>query len=117
MFCVNRKSDSFMYQMTLSGKRITIQAVNDGFDLVYDGTMFAVLWEQAKRKSTFTWENKNSRHDPYAVHEFGKTVDKVVAPTTREMGSKQAMELGVMSREARAREEEKKNKDQSSTPY
>jgi len=42
---MKQKSDSFMYQMTLSGKRLTIQAVNDGFDLVYDGTMFAVLWE------------------------------------------------------------------------
>ena len=85
--------------MTLGGKRITIQAVNDGFDIVYDGTMFAVLWEQAKRKNTFTWENKNSRHDPYAVHEFGGTVDRVVQPTTREQGTKAAMELGVLSRE------------------
>ena len=73
-----------MHQLTLGGKRVTIQAVNDGFDLVYEGTMFQVLWEQEKRKSAFTWENKNKRHDPFAVHDFGDKVSKVVAPTTRE---------------------------------
>jgi len=70
-----------------------------GFDLVIDGTMFQVLWEQAKRKNTFTWESKNTRHDPFAVHAFGANIDKVVAPTTREHGTKAAMELGVMSRD------------------
>mmetsp|Transcript_43986 Transcript_43986/g.58353 ORF Transcript_43986/g.58353 Transcript_43986/m.58353 type:complete len:127 (-) Transcript_43986:1130-1510(-) len=96
---MKQKSDSFMYQMPLGGKRITLQAVNDGFDLVIDGTMFQVLWEQAKRKNTFTWESKNTRHDPFAVHAFGANIDKVVAPTTREHGTKAAMELGVMSRD------------------
>lgn len=39
------------------------------------------------------------------MHEFGAKVDKVVAPTTREHGTKAAMELGVLSRE----QEERKN--------
>ena len=52
---MKQKSDSFIYQMTIGGKRLTLQAVGDGFDLVYDGTMFNVLWEQEKRKNTFTW--------------------------------------------------------------
>ena len=43
-----------------------------------------MLWEAEKRKSSFTWENKNRRHDPFAVHGFGENVDRVVAPTTRE---------------------------------
>lgn len=34
-----------MYQMTLGGKRLTLQSVRDGFDLVYEGVMFQVLWE------------------------------------------------------------------------
>ena len=39
------------------------------------------------------------------MHEFGAKVDKVVAPTTREQGTKAAMELAVLSRE----QEERKN--------
>ena len=69
-----------------------------------------MLWEQAKRKNAFTWDNKNKRHDPFAVHEFGAKVDKVVAPTTREQGTKAAMELAVLSRE----QEERKNTTSSS---
>ena len=90
-----------MYQMQVHGKRLTIQAVNDGFDLVYEGTMFQVLWEQEKRKNAFTWQNKNKRHDPFAVHEFGEAVDKVVAPTTREQGTKAAQQIQVLDRESR----------------
>jgi len=52
---MKQKSEAFMYQMQVHGKRLTIQAVNDGFDLVYEGTMFQVLWEQEKRKNAFTW--------------------------------------------------------------
>lgn len=96
-----------MYQMQVHGKRLTIQAVNDGFDLVYEGTMFQVLWEQEKRKNAFTWQNKNKRHDPFAVHEFGEAVDKVVAPTTREQGTKAAQQIQVLDRERRANEERK----------
>ena len=70
--------------MTLHGKRINLQAVNDSFDLLVDGSMFNVLWEQEKRKSQFTWDNKNKKHDPFAVHAFGDKVDRNVAPTTRE---------------------------------
>lgn len=92
-----------MYQMNIHGQKMMLQAVNDGFDIVFDGNMFQVLWEQEKRKSAFTWENKNKRHDPFAVHDFGDKVDKVVAPTTREQGKRQAIDLQVMSR----REEEK----------
>ncbi len=43
------------------------------------------------------------------MHEFGAKVDKVVAPTTREHGTKAAMELGVLSRE----QEERKNSRKS----
>ena len=45
-----------MYQLSVHGKKISIQAVNDGFDLVFDGTMFQVLWEQEKRKITFLYD-------------------------------------------------------------
>jgi hypothetical protein len=55
--------------------------------------MFQVLWENEKRKSSFNWENKNKRHDPFAVHGFGENVDRVVAPTTREQGSRTAIDL------------------------
>ena len=85
--------------MNIHGKRVSIQAVGDGFDLLFDGTMFQVLWEQEKRKNAFTWQNKNKRHDPFAVHEFGGNVDKVVAPTTRDQGSAAAMHLQVMDRQ------------------
>ena len=98
--------------MTIHGKRVNLQAVNDGFDLVYDGTMFQVLWEQEKKKNAFTWENKNRRHDAFAVHEFGNTVDRVVAPTTREQGSKQAINLQVMHLD----NEERKTKGRTRTP-
>ena len=37
---MKQKAESFLYQMTIHGKRVTLQAVNDSFDLVYDGTMF-----------------------------------------------------------------------------
>ena len=97
-----------MYQISLHGKRLTIQAVNDGFDLVYEGTMFQVLWEQEKRKNAFTWQNKNKRHDPFAVHDFGENVDRVVAPTTREQGTKEAVNLQVIDRE---REERNRNEE------
>ena len=69
--------------------------------------MFQVLWEQEKKKNAFTWENKNRRHDAFAVHDFGNNVDRVVAPTTREQGTKQAINLQVMSLE---NNEERKNK-------
>lgn len=95
---MKQKSESFMYQMTVQGKRVTLQAVNDGFDLVFDGSMFQVLWEQEKRKNAFNWENKNKKHDPFEVHQYGNNVDRVVAPTTRDLGSKQAMDLMVMGR-------------------
>jgi len=29
-----------MYQFQVHGKRITLQAVNEGFDLVYEGQLF-----------------------------------------------------------------------------
>ena len=58
--------------------------------------MFQVMWEAEKRKNAFTWENQKKRHDPFAVHEFGEKVNQVVAPTTREQGSKQAINLQVM---------------------
>ena len=102
---MSRKSDSFVYQMQVHGKRVTIQSVNDGFDLVFDGTMFQVLWEQEKRKNAFTWQNKTTRHDPFAVHEFGNKVDKVTVPTTRERGTAAAVNLEVMDRERQARED------------
>ena len=70
--------------MTLLGKRLDIKAVNDSFDILYEGSMFQVLWEAEKRKNAFTWENQKKRHDPFAVHEFGDKVNQVVAPTTRE---------------------------------
>lgn len=104
---MKQKSDAFMYQMNVHGKRITVQAVGDGFDLMYDGSMFQVLWEQEKRKNAFTWQNKNKRHDPFAVHEFGDKVDQVVKPTTREHGSAAAMNIQVLDRERQQREERK----------
>jgi uncharacterized protein (UPF0335 family) len=102
-----------MYQLNLHGKRLTLQTVNDGFDLVYDGSMFSLLWEQAKRKNAFTWENKNSKHNPFAVHDFGSTVDRVVAPTTREQGRSAALGLSVIDREEK---EERKNQNVSENP-
>ena len=72
--------------MGIHSKRFTIQAVNDGFDIVVDGTMFQVLWEQEKGKNALTRQNKNARHDPFTVHMFGSQVNKVTAPTTREQG-------------------------------
>jgi len=57
-----------------------------------------MLWEAEKRKSSFTWENKNRRHDPFAVHGFGENVDRVVAPTTREnlrVGSLRVMGVAI----------------------
>jgi len=96
-----------MYQMNVHGKRITVQTVGDGFDLMYDGSMFQVLWEQEKRKNAFTWQNKNKRHDPFAVHEFGDKVNQVVAPTTRERGTAAAMNIQVLDRERQQREERK----------
>ena len=95
-----------MYQLTVHGVKVSIQAVNDGFDLVYDGNMFQVLWEQEKRKNAFTWQNKNKRHDPFAVHEFGENIDKVVAPTTRDQGTRAAVNIQVIDRE---REERKRS--------
>ena len=98
--------------MTLGGKRITLQAVGDGFDLVHEGVMFQVLWEAHKRKNAFTWENKNKKHDAFEVKNFGENVDRVVAPTTREVGTRQAMGLNTMAREAEpinARGEESKS--------
>ena len=96
--------------MTLGGKRLTLQAVGDGFDLVYEGTMFNVLWEQEKRKNAFTWQNKDRKHDAFEVHTFGENVDRVVQPTTRDRGTKHAQQMAVMNRETLARREEQKGK-------
>lgn len=85
-----------MYQMQIYGHRITLQAVNDSFDIVFKGTMFMVLWEQAKRKNNFTWENRNRKHDPFAVHDFGQKVDRVVAPTSREKNTKEGHALATL---------------------
>ena len=87
---MRRKSESFVYQMNVHGKRISIQSINDGFDLMYDGNMFQVLWEQEKRKNAFTWQNKDRKHDAFEVHAFGENVDRVVQPTTRDRGTKHA---------------------------
>jgi len=81
---MKQKTDSFIYQFNLHGKRFTIQSVNDGFDIQYEGTFFQVLWESEKRKSQFNWDNKNKKHDAFTVRNFGENVDSVVAPTTRE---------------------------------
>ena len=84
---MQQKADAFHYQFSHGGKRFAIQTISTGFDLVYDGTQFQVLWQQEKRKNAFTWENKNKRHDPFEVRNFGENVDSVVAPTTREQAS------------------------------
>lgn len=34
---MKQKSESFNYQCSVHGQRVTIQAVNSSFDLVYDG--------------------------------------------------------------------------------
>ena len=48
------------------------------------------------------------------MHAFGATVDKVVAPTTREAGTRKGMELNVLHREAVAKQaEERKNTESS----
>ena len=86
-----------MYQMQVHGHRLTLQPVNDSFDIVFKGTMFMVLWEQLKRKNAFTWDNRNRKHDPFAVHNFGETVDRVVAPTTREKNTKEGYALNMMA--------------------
>ena len=83
--------------MQVHGHRLTLQPVNDSFDIVFKGTMFMVLWEQLKRKNAFTWDNRNRKHDPFAVHNFGETVDRVVAPTTREKNTKEGYALNMMA--------------------
>lgn len=88
---LKQKTDSFLYQFNCQGKRFTIQSVNDGFDIQYDGAFFQVLWESEKRKSQFNWDNQKKKHDPFAVRNFGENVNSVVAPTTREQGSAQAI--------------------------
>ena len=46
-------------------------AVDDSFDIQYDGKLFGFLWEQEKSKSAFTWSNKDKKHNPYEAKEFG----------------------------------------------
>ena len=47
------------------------------------------------------------------MHDFGDTVDRVVAPTTREAGSKQAINLQVMHRENEESKTSGKSRDMS----
>ena len=109
-----QKTDSFTHSFTIHGKRLTIQSINEGFDIMYDGTLFQVLWEQEKRKNSFSWDNKNKRHDPFAVRNFGENVDSVVAPTTREAGTAQAINLEVMARTNNNEETKDKPAERSS---
>ena len=87
--------------------------MNDSFELVYDGNMFNVLWEQEKRKNSFNWDNKARRHDPFEVHAFGDKVNKIMAPTTREAGSRAAMEMQALDMN---REESKDSQASTSSP-
>ena len=82
-----------MYKMTLHGQRVTIQAVGDKFDVSYDGKLFAELWEAEKRKNQFTWSNKEKKHDPYQLSDFGNKWDAVSKPTSREVGFSKGLEV------------------------
>ena len=74
--------------MKIHDTRVNIQAVNEGFDLVHENNMFQVLWEQEKRKNQFNWQNRSKKQDAFAVKDFGQNMDRVVAPTTREQGTR-----------------------------
>ena len=79
--------------MSIDGKRVTLQEVGESFDLIYDGKFFQEVWEHEKRKNTFNWNNRSSKHDAYQVHEYGKAVGAGLVPTSREKGSAVAMNI------------------------
>ena len=97
------KSESFIYPFDIGGKRLHLQNVCDDFDILFEGTLFSTLWQTARQKNQFSWETQTER-DSYAVHGFGETVDRVVAPTTRDA-----------EREERGRSKSAKKKTKSKT--
>ena len=50
LFVAYRKSESFIYPFDIDGTRLNLQNVGDGFDIQYNGTLFATLWQAAKSK-------------------------------------------------------------------
>ena len=63
--CLCYSKNSFVYKMSIDGKRVTLQEVGESFDLIYDGKFFQEVWEHEKRKNTFNWNNRSSKHDAY----------------------------------------------------
>ena len=50
LFVAYRKSESFIYPFDIDGTRLNLQNVGDGFDIQYNGTLFATLFQAAKSK-------------------------------------------------------------------
>ena len=86
-----------------------LQEVGDSFDLIHEGKFFQEVWEHEKRKNTFNWNNRSSKHDAYQVHEYGQAVGAGLVPTSREKGSAMAMNIKMT-----IMDEERKNGDKSS---
>ena len=68
-------------------------AVDDSFDIQYDGKLFGFLWEQEKSKSAFTWSNKDKKHNPYEAKDFGGNLEAVNKATSREVGFSRSLEM------------------------
>ena len=58
----------------------------ESFDVQISGKMFSTAWESAKTKKAFNWDNKEKKHDPYQVQEFGNELENVNAKNSRQTG-------------------------------
>lgn len=72
-----------------------MQEVGESFDIVYDGKFFQELWEYEKRKHTFNWNNRTSKHDAFQVKDFGASMSAVTKPTSREQDAELAMKMKI----------------------
>ena len=59
---------------------------DETFELMILNKPFSQAWAKEKGKKSFNWHDKERKHDPYAVNEFGSSLETVFADTSRQTG-------------------------------
>ena len=86
---------TFQYSFVVDKREILICSRGDTYELQIDSKPFSQVWEREKTKKAFSWDNKERKHDPWEVNQFGSNLDSVFAETSREVGHAASMSASV----------------------
>ena len=66
---------AFQYSFVVDKREILICSRGDTYELQIDSKPFSQVWEREKTKKAFSWDNKERKHDPWEVNQFGSNLE------------------------------------------